>query len=129
MICTWSSIPIQWGKHQDGESRNFDRSFNEIIIYNAKDDTRITIAEENGATLYLSPEFNDNNFLPKLHYTDTKDVIRIPFTDLVSHGELLTGVLFEFTYKNNELASPLLTLRVSCSIVRQSVSLAVMMNV
>ena len=102
--------PATMGKHQDGESRHLDRSFNEIVIYNDRDDTRITIAEKNGAPLYLSPEFNDYHFLPALQYKDVKEVIRIPFGDLCDMGEVTTNTLFEFNYKNNELASPLLTL-------------------
>lgn len=97
-------------KRLDGESRRHDRQFPEIIIYDDRDDSRINIAEENGAPLYLSPEFNDTNFLPKLHYWNGHDPIRIPFTDLVDTGEVLTSVLFEYAYKNNELVSPLIRL-------------------
>lgn len=102
--------PATMGKHQDGESRHMDRSFNEIVIYNDRDDSRITIAEKSGTPLYLSPEFNDDHFLPALQYKDVKDVIRVPFSDICDTGELMTNTLFEFNYKNNELASPLLTL-------------------
>lgn len=102
--------PKTMGKHQDGESRHMDRSFQEITIYDDRDESHITIAEENGATLYLSPEFNDNNFLPMMNYRDMKDVIRIPFTDIIDNGKVLTQVLFEFGYRNSEIASPLLTL-------------------
>ena len=102
--------PATMGKHQDGESRHYDRSFGEIVIWNDRDDSRITITEKNNAPLYLSPEFNNDYFLPALHYHDTKDMIRIPLSDLCDTGELTITTLFEFTYKNNELASPLLTL-------------------
>ena len=102
--------PATMGKHQDGESRHLDRSFNEIVIWNDRDNSRITIAEKNGAKLYLSPEFNDAHFLPAFQYKDVKDVIRIPFSDICDTGEVMTSTLFEFSYKNNELTSPLLTL-------------------
>lgn len=102
--------PSTMGKRQDGESRHFDRWFREIVIYDDRDDSRITIAEKNGALLYLSPEFNDEHFLPAMHYKDVRDVIQIPFRDLCDCGEIVTQVLFEFSYKNHELASPLLTL-------------------
>lgn len=102
--------PNTMGKHQDGESRRFDRSFSEIVIYDDRDESRITIEEENGATLYLSPEFNDDHFLDALHYNDGKEPIRIPFKDIIDNGKVITQVLFEFSYRNNELASPLLTL-------------------
>jgi len=102
--------PSTMGKSQDGESRHFDRSFREIVVYDDRDDTRITISEKNGALLYLSPEFNSDHFLPAMHYKDAQDVIQIPFRDLCDGGEIITPVLFEFSYKNHELASPLLTL-------------------
>lgn len=105
--------PHSMGKHQDGESRHLDRSFAEIVIYDDRDESRINIAEKNGALLYLSPEFNDDHFLPAMRYKDAKDakdIVRIPFSDLCDTGEVVTKTLFEFNYKNNELASPLLTL-------------------
>lgn len=102
--------PNSMKKCLDGESRRYDRQFPEIVIYDDRDDSHINIAEENGAPLYLSPEFNNSNFLSKLHYWNGKDPIRVPFAELVDTGEVQTAVLFEFTYKNNELASPLLKL-------------------
>ena len=102
--------PAAMKKNQDGESRHFDRSFDEIVVVDDRDDSRTAISERNGSPLYLSPEFNDNNFLPALRIRDSKDVIRIPFSDLVDTGEVMTSVLFEYSYKNNELASPLLRL-------------------
>lgn len=102
--------PSSMTKCLDGESRRYDRRFNEIIIYDDRTDSRINIAEENGAPLYLSPEFNDECFLNKLHYWNGHDPIRVPFTELVDTGKVQVGVLFEYTYKNNELASPLLQL-------------------
>jgi len=97
-------------KNQDGESRSFDREFPEIIVYDDRDDSRITIAEKNGAPLYLSPEFNDYCFLPALRYKADDDVIRIPFSDIVDDGEMIPNCLFEFSYKNRELSAPLLEL-------------------
>lgn len=97
-------------KNLDGESRHLDRSFDEIVIYDDRDDTRITIVEQNGAPLYLSPEFNNNCFLPRLRYHEGTDPILVPFTELVDTGEVQIDTLFEFTYKNNEIASPLLKL-------------------
>lgn len=101
--------PNMMKKHLDGESRNFDRSFDEIVIFNDKDGTRMTIQEANGAPLYLSPEFNSKFFLPKLRYVEKDEPIRVPFMDILEDGTP-GAVLFEFTYKNNELASPLLKL-------------------
>ncbi|MCM1531915.1 MAG: hypothetical protein NC114_06545 [Ruminococcus flavefaciens] len=114
--------PNSMTKCLDGESRRYDRQFSEIIVYDDRDDSRINIAEENGAPLYLSPEFNDNHFLAKLHYWNGHDPIRIPFADLVDNGEIVTHVLFEYTYKNNELATPLLTLEdimFNCETIRE----------
>ena len=102
--------PHMMKKHQDGESRHFDRSFDSIVIYDDRDDSYITISEKNGTKLFISPEFNDDQFLPALRYRDSKEYIRIPFTDICDTGEVLTRVLFEFSYKNNEITSPLLTL-------------------
>ena len=102
--------PNAMKKLQDGENRHHDRSFTEIVIYNANDDTRTTISEENQLPLYLSPEFNNDFFLPAYHYKDEKEAIRIPFNELIDGGKVILQNLFEFNYMNNELANPLLTL-------------------
>ena len=64
--------PKTMGKHQDGESRHYDRSFKEIVIYDDRDDSRIEVSDMNGTTLYLSPEFNNDQFLPAMRYRDSK---------------------------------------------------------
>lgn len=100
--------PKTMGKHQDGESRHYDRSFKEIVIYDDRDDSRIEVSDTNGTTLYLSPEFNNDQFLPAMQYRDSKNVVRIPFSDIIDTGKVVTQVLFEFSYKNNEIAHPLM---------------------
>ncbi|MCM1232600.1 MAG: hypothetical protein NC489_20945, partial [Ruminococcus flavefaciens] len=102
--------PHTMGKHQDGESRHFDRSFQDIVIYDDRDESRITISEINGAPLYLSPEFNNECFLPATHYKGAKDAVRIPFGDIADAGEPTVDVLFEFSYRNKEIAGPLMKL-------------------
>lgn len=102
--------PSTMKKNLDGESRHFDREFQEIVIYDDRDDSHTTIAEVNGAPLFLSPEFNSNVFLPAMHYKGMKDVIRIPFTELIDAGEPTVDVLFEFSYRNKEIAGPLMKL-------------------
>lgn len=102
--------PHTMKKNHDGESRPFDREFKEIVIYDDRDDSRVTISEENGASLYLGPDFNNLHFLPALRYKGSKDVIRIPFSDIVEDGVSNVPFLFEFSYKNKEIAGPLLRL-------------------
>lgn len=103
--------PHTMGKNKDGENRSFDRSFQDIVIYDDRDESRVTITEKNGATLYLSPEFNDQCFLKKLHYRGSKDVIHIPFDDMFDGpGQMYFPAMFEFSYKNKEIAGPLMKL-------------------
>lgn len=96
-------------KSQDGEGRSFDRSIPEIVIYNDQDDSRIVIREENGMPIYLSPEFNEY-FLAASKHTEEKGTVLIPFTDLIDTGKVCCEVLFEYQYKNNEIADALLQL-------------------
>ena len=99
--------PNQMRKLQDGESRHYDREFDEIVIYNDQDETRTVITEKNNSPLYISPEFNDEFFLPAIMHHNAKEAVRIPFTELVDTGEAAVFSLFEFRYQNNELAGPL----------------------
>ncbi|MDE6041089.1 MAG: hypothetical protein K2F99_05875, partial [Muribaculaceae bacterium] len=70
-------------KNKDGESRHLDRSFDEIVIYDDRDDSRVAIVEENSAPIYLSPDFNNQYFLPRLRYAAKDEPIRIPFSTIV----------------------------------------------
>lgn len=97
-------------KNQDGEGRHYDRSIPEIIIYDDRDDTRIIIKEENGAPIFLSQEFNNEYFLPAIKHKGEKDVVRIPFTDLIDTGNVCCDILFEYQYKNNDITGALLEL-------------------
>ena len=99
--------PSAMGKRKDGESRRYDRSFTEIVIFNDLTQERISIAENNGLKIYLSPEFNDELFLPAMHYRDEDENLLIPFSSLCENGKVLISPIFEFTYKNNELSAPL----------------------
>lgn len=101
--------PASMKKQQDGEGRHFDRAIPEIIIYNDSDDTTLVIKELHGSDIYLSPEFVDF-YLDAAKHSDVKDIIRIPFTDLIDNGKILCDVLFEYQYKNNEIADALLEL-------------------
>lgn len=103
--------PHSMGKNQDGEGRHYDRSIDEIVIYNDQDDSRISIRELNGTKIFLSPEFNNEFYLPAAAFKDAKDVVRVCIDDMIDTGELLCEVVFEFSYKNTELASALLTLQ------------------
>lgn len=102
--------PSAMKKNQDGESRHFDREFQEIVIYDDRDDSRITIAEVNGAPLFLSPEFNDSCFLPAMQYKGAKDIVQVPFSELAEGGVASQKMLFEFSYRNKEIAGPLMRL-------------------
>lgn len=102
--------PSAMRKHKDGESRPFDREFQDIVVYDDRDKSRVTISEVNGAPLFLSPGFNGSCFLPALQYKDISDTIQIPFTDLADDGVASPAILFEFSYRNKEIAGPLLKL-------------------
>lgn len=93
-------------KHQDGENRRFDKSIPEIVIYNAWTDDRIIINEEHGSEIYISPEFNEYLLDASRHSPDGS-VIRVPFSDIIDTGKSVCDVLFEYQYKNNDLAGPL----------------------
>lgn len=100
--------PDEMEKHKDGENRHYDRSFKEIVIYDSQDESRISITEKNGSLIYLSPEFNEYFFLDTLKQADGE--VMIPFTDLIETGKPTCDVLFEYQFKNNELADALVKL-------------------
>ena len=100
--------PSVMKKNLDGEGRHYDRSATEIIIYDGRDESRTSIREESGLALYLSPDFVNNHYLPALRYVDEKkDVIRIPFTDIVDTGNMVIEELFEYEHPNREIADAL----------------------
>lgn len=96
-------------KLQDGEGRHYDRYIPNIVIYDDRDESRVIISENNGIPIFLSPEFN-NYFLDAAKHVEDKGIVRIPFTDLIDSGTLCCEVLFEYQYRNNELAGALLEL-------------------
>lgn len=98
-------------KHQDGEGRQYDRSITEIVIYDERDDTRIVIQEQNGVLVYLSQEFVNDYFLNAIKHKTDKDIVRIPFRELIDGGKVCCEVLFEYQYKNNDIPGALLKLR------------------
>ena len=97
-------------KRLDGEGRAYDRSVSEIVIYDERDDTRLSIQEESETVLYLSPELVEGFFLPAIAHKGEKSVIQIPFADLIDHGKLCCDVLFEYQYQNNDIPSAVLDL-------------------
>lgn len=101
--------PNTMKKHQDGEGRHYDRSIPEIVIWDDRDDSRTVIQEQNGAMIFLSPEFNEY-FLDEAKHKTDKDVVHVPFVDLIDSGKVCCDTLFEYQYKNNELAAALLEL-------------------
>lgn len=102
--------PNAMTKKLDGESRSYDRAITEIVIYDDRDDTRTVIREKNGTPIYLSPEFVDNFYLPATKYNSGSDIVHIPFNELIDGGKVVCDVLFEYQYRNNELAGPILEL-------------------
>ena len=98
-------------KGQDGEGRHFDRSFPEIIVYDDRDDSRTVIKEENGIRIFLSQEFASDFFLPAIKHKGDKDIVYIPFSDLIDKGKVLCEVIFEYQYKNNDIPGALLELK------------------
>lgn len=96
-------------KRQDGEGRNYDRMIPDIVIYDDRDESRTVIQEMSGIPIFLSPEFNEI-FLDAAKHTDVKGTVRVPFSDLIDQGKVLCDILFEYQYKNQELAGALLEL-------------------
>ena len=100
--------PTVMKKRLDGEGRHYDRSATEIIIYDDRDESRVVIREENGLDLYLSPDFVNTFYLPALRFVDEKkDVVRIPFRDIIDTGEMVCDEIFEYEHPNRELADAL----------------------
>lgn len=97
-------------KNKDGEGRHFDRSISEIVVYDALNDNRIAIHEQNGIQIFLSQEFTNDFFLPAIKHKGVKDIVRIPFDELIDTGKVTCEVLFEYQYKNNDIQSALLEL-------------------
>lgn len=95
--------PSSVKKTRDGEGRHFDRQFDQIVIYNSISDTKEDIVDENHIALFMSPEFSETFYVPS-SMTDNYE-IRIPIVDVVKER---IQVLFEYEYKNSELADPLL---------------------
>lgn len=94
--------PCAVRKMKDGEGRHFDRQFDQIVIYDAVSDTREIIGESNDIKLFLSPSFSESFYLPA-SMSDSYE-IRIPIIDLIQDQ---ISVLFEYEFKNSELADPL----------------------
>lgn len=99
--------PSTMKKNLDGEGRHYDRSTSEIVVYDDRDDSRITIREEGGLKLYLSPDFVNNFYLPAMRYVDDKQAVRIPFCDILDGGESLIDEIFEYEHPNREIADAL----------------------
>lgn len=100
--------PSVMKKHLDGEGRHYDRSATEIIIYDDRDESRTVIREDNGLELFLSPDFVAEYYLPALRYVDEKkDVVRIPFRDLIDTGNMVIEDIFEYEHPNHEIADAL----------------------
>lgn len=104
-------------KHHDGEGRPHDRSVQEIVVYNSKTDNRTIIKEEYNTDIYLTSDFVINHFLPAYQQIDDssnnafkKAVVRIPFSDIIDHGEVICPAMFEYEHVNHELAEAILTL-------------------
>ena len=94
------------GKKLDGEARHYDRIVPEIIIFDDRDESRIVITEINGTPIYMSPEFVTDFYLPATKFKDKDDTVHIPFSDLIDNGVQVCETIFEYQYKNNELAGP-----------------------
>jgi hypothetical protein len=99
--------PITVTKHMDGENRHFDKSVQEIVVYNSKTGDRITISEEHGLRLYIHPYINEE-FYYKQSIKNPDEPVLIPFRQLVDQD--LYDTIFEYQYKNFEIADPLIAL-------------------
>jgi len=97
-------------KRLDGEGRSYDRKISNIVIYDDRDESRIVIQEANDIPIFMSPEFT-TIFMDAAAHVDKKGTALIPFTDLVDHGKILCDVIFEYQYKNKELAGALIELK------------------
>lgn len=95
----------------DGEGRHFDRSTSEIIVYDKNADTRVSIHEENGVPICLSPDFILKVFLPAIAHHNPDEPVLIKFTDIINNGISDPEILFEYQYMNNGIAKPLNTMQ------------------
>lgn len=95
----------------DGEGRHFDRSTPEIIIYDKSAETRMSIREENGVPICLSPDFVLKKFLPAIAHHNPDEPVLIKFSELTDNGTPNPEVLFEYQYVNNGISKPLLTMQ------------------
>ena len=96
-------------KHQDGEARQYDRGINEILVYDDRDESKDSITELNGSQLYLSRELVEYYFLDAMRHATT-DIVRIPFSDLIDTGKPTIDIVFEYQFKNSELADAIVKL-------------------
>lgn len=105
-------------KTKDGENRLYDRYITEINIYDDRDESIITVNELNGEKIYLSQEFNNNYFLDAIRNKGPKDLVYIPFNELIQSGKVCCETLFDYQFKNNDLADPLNTLNDTLTVKR-----------
>ena len=99
----------EMSKHQDGEARQYDRGINEILVYDDRDESKDSITELNGSQLYLSRELVEYYFLDAMRHATT-DIVRIPFSDLIDTGKPTIDIVFEYQFKNSELADAIVKL-------------------
>lgn len=99
--------PASVTKHLDGENRHFDKSVQEIVIFNKKNNERVVITEKNGLKLFIHPLLNDE-FYYRASLKSIDDPVRIKLCDIVDAD--IYDRIFEYQYKNTEIADPLLKL-------------------
>lgn len=92
--------PTTVRKMQDGEGRHFDRLIDEIVIYDAATDNREIIQETNNIKLFMTPDLSEYYVPASLKSTY---LVHIPIVDIFD----MELDLFEYEYKNSELADPL----------------------
>lgn len=96
--------PAAVTKHHDGENRHFDKSIQEIVIYNSKTGERTIIYELNGLKLFLHPYINEYFYYsPSVKNPD--EPVLIALKDIVDQD--CYDTIFEYQYKNFEIADPL----------------------
>lgn len=98
-------------KHQDGEGRHYDRTIEEITVYDELEDERYAIREKNELPLYLTPEFTTDIYLPAYRRHSGDNNMRIPFSALIDTGRDTITSIFEYQYRNNGLSGPLFELQ------------------
>lgn len=97
-------------KHSDGQGHHFDYSIEQITIYDRETDHRELIEDKNGITLFMSPYIAETYYEPGV-LTSNDGTVKVSLVELINDlncpGMDQYQSIFEFQFKNFEIADPL----------------------